>query len=824
VTASNNTNTDTHTNVPAGSSHYIAWLSKRFAALAVWSFDHRWRVLLLTLLLLGGCLVLASSLRVDSGFESYFDHDDATYRAYLQFRDDFGSDENIFILYSVPDREYGIFDLEVLDKIESLSKALEKEVPFVKKVTSITKAEIIEGTPDGIDITSWDRDYEHTQQQALLLREKISVKPLYQDGLLSRDGQYGAILIDMDRSSTDSLDKIRLDPDAKNPDALENLYPQASNRVLEEILARPEYQGIRFWTSGDVPMNTEMNYIVQNEGIQLGAICYVLIAVLLLLLFQFRLLGVIGPLAVVMASVMASVGLMGVMGWRWDMWSGMMPTLITAIGVGAAVHILSEFWMVYERIGDRREAVRETLYLVGVPCLLTSLTTAAGFAATSISPIKALEHLSLYSAAGVLATFLFSVTLLMLFLSFGSAQPLKPRHPFWQWFSTRLNRVFQVLADINVRNCRGVLVIFFMVMLVSLWGMRSLQVDSNFLEEFSDAVEVKKTTQMVDNIMGGAGGLVYLFDAGVADGIKDPAFLRELERVEQYATTDSFLIKKTYSVVDLLKDINQSFHGGDPDYYRIPESQELVAQLLLVYELSGGEELDKYVSSDYSRANLELRCRMVETSHYKAFRDRMDEYLASHPVQGAEVTLTGVGKLWIQLTDYITTSQIRGLALASVIITVMMCFVFRSVKIGVISMLPNISPVFFTLGYMGYADIDLDYTKLLIATIAVGIVVDDTIHFVTRFHHEFDRSGHYATSLSRAFESVGRAMIITTLVLVLGFLVFSFSLLDSMKMFGVLIALTVTIALVADFFLMPALILRFRLFGPEWASPSTTRH
>jgi predicted RND superfamily exporter protein len=137
-------------------------------------------------------------------------------------------------------------------------------------------------------------------------------------------------------------------------------------------------------------------------------------------------------------------------------------------------------------------------------------------------------------------------------------------------------------------------------------------------------------------------------------------------------------------------------------------------------------------------------------------------------------------------------------------------------------MLPNMSPIFFTLGYMGYSGINLDYTKMLIATVAVGIVVDDTIHFVTRYHHEFDRCKNYAEALCRAFQSVGRAMCITTLVLVSGFMIFTLSLLESMTNFGLLISLTVSIALAADFLLMPALILKLKLFGPETPAAAAT--
>jgi predicted RND superfamily exporter protein len=157
-----------------------------------------------------------------------------------------------------------------------------------------------------------------------------------------------------------------------------------------------------------------------------------------------------------------------------------------------------------------------------------------------------------------------------------------------------------------------------------------------------------------------------------------------------------------------------------------------------------------------------------------------------------------------------------GFSLGFIIITGMMCFVYRSFRIGFVSMLPNMSPIFVTLGFMGFAGIDLDYTKLLIATIAIGIVVDDSIHFVTRFHHEFDRSGNYRQALYGAFDSVGRAVTITTVVLVCGFMVFALSLLDSMRMFGLLSSMTFAIALVAEFLLMPVLIMKLKLFGDEF--------
>jgi predicted RND superfamily exporter protein len=189
-------------------------------------------------------------------------------------------------------------------------------------------------------------------------------------------------------------------------------------------------------------------------------------------------------------------------------------------------------------------------------------------------------------------------------------------------------------------------------------------------------------------------------------------------------------------------------------------------------------------------------------------------HLNEHPLGASSVSLTGIGALWLELQGYITTSQIRGFLLAFSVIAALMCFIFKSLKTGLLAMVPNLSPVVLTLGLMGWIDMPLDYVRLLIATVAIGISVDDTIHHVTRLRHEFLRSGSYEQALQASMEDVGRALVITSVVLVAGFLVFLFSRLDSMMSFGALLATTIGVALLADFFLMPALFLTWRPWGP----------
>jgi len=335
------------------------------------------------------------------------------------------------------------------------------------------------------------------------------------------------------------------------------------------------------------------------------------------------------------------------------------------------------------------------------------------------------------------------------------------------------------------------LVFFALLFIASGLGIGKLTVDSNFLTEFSEKVPIRQVTAYVDDVMGGTTGIVYLFDTGEADGILDPAVLKEIERVQEVAIAHGDVVKKTYSIVDILKDLNMSFHEGDPAYYVLPESRELIAQYMLIYESSGGDETEKYVSGDFSRASLEIRCKLAETSRYAALVDKLDAHLAEHPLDATTVSLTGVGALWIKFVEYITWSQINGVLIAFTVICAMMCFIFRSFKIGILSMAPNIAPVVLCIGGMGWLGIHLDYIRLLIAPIAIGIAVDDTIHLMTRFHREFLRCGKYEEALFAAMENVGRALFVTSAILIAGFMVNCISIMDSQVSFGVLLSMTI---------------------------------
>jgi len=789
----------------------MSGLGRLFAAVGTWSYDHRWIVLLASFAVCGLAGYLASGARIDNSVAAFFDTDDPAYGAYLRYREDFESDEIGYIVYRA---EGGAWDLGVMRQIEQLTRALEDEVPFVKEVTSLSNVEFMEGAPPD-DILVYDllTEFPESQEELFIIRDKVMKKPIYVGGLVSADTELGAVIVEMSRSSVDSVEQIRLDPDGG--DGLGNLYPQVSFEAIEAILQRPEYSGLEFFHTGDVAINATYNTVFIEDDLPLLTALSVLVIALSLALVFRRPIGVIGPFLVVMVAGAVSIGAIGLIGWDIDFMFGLMPTLLITVGVADSVHILSEFGIYEQRLGNRRDSIRRTLYLVGPPCLLTSLTTAAGFLSLSLSPVKSVAHLAVYSAAGVIAAFLASITILVAFLYFGR-RPKPGDAPKKARADERsgLGPALRAVATFDIRFRNPILIVSAIIFVSSGIGISMLQVDSNFLMEFSEKIPVRRTTQFVDDHMSGTYSIVYVFDSGEDDGIKDPAVLREIERVQREAERHP-LVTKTYSVVDLMKDINQSFHNGDPAYYKIPESRELVAQYLLVYEMSGGEEIRNYLSMDYARATLELRCKMKETSLLEGIVDQIDDRLDEEPLRASTFSVTGIGALWLTFVEYITWSQIQGALIALTVVSLMMILVFRSVKIGLVSMIPNVAPVVLVLGAMGWAGWHLDYYRLLIAPVAIGIAVDDTIHLMTRYHHEFRKLGNYKKALYASMDGVGRALFITSAILVLGFSTNVFSVMDGQKSFGVLLSTVIAVALVADFLLMPALILWLKPFGPE---------
>ncbi|MCP5128839.1 MAG: MMPL family transporter [Pseudomonadales bacterium] len=790
---------------------YLRKLDRGFGLLGRWMADHRLVVFAVTFALLGAAGYFAGQARTDNSFDAYFDATDPSYQAYQLYQQDFGSDEVTYILYRVPGNENGPFDLRVMATIAELTRVLESEVPFVREVTSLTSVEFMQAHDDFLEITELGQELPETQAALLRHRDAMLKKPLYIGSLVTADASHGAIILEMSASSSDSLDSIRLDPNGG--DGLENLYPQVSNNRVLEILARPEYTGIEFWWSGDVPMNAAYNQTITDESALLALLSFAVAAVIALFCFRGQWLGLVGPLAVVIVALVFTVGFMGLAGYKLGALFLIAPTLLTAIGVAQSVHLISEFSRLREQGAQRGEAIQRTLENVAVPCLLAAVTTAIGFAVMAGSHLRALAEMAVYLSAGVMLSFVASVTVMVCIMSLGRNQSTPPREPAEREAGI-MHRLLAALVTFNLKRRYSIVAVSAVLLLFALAGASKLQVSFNYLEDFKAHTQYRQHTNYLQDIMGGMLNVVFIYQADEPEAVKSRAILAHLEALQNRAE-QSPLVRKTYSVVDILKDINQSFHGDDLDYHRLPDSDELIAQYLLLYELSGGGELEDYVSGDYQRTTLELRVDMVDSALLSELIAELSEYLQENPAPQAQVKITGIGVLWLKMSEYIAQSQIQGYALAFIFIAIVLCLAFRSVKVGLLAMIPNLFPVVFILGVVGEMGMHLDYFRLLLATVAIGIAVDDTVHMTSRIRKEFIHCGNYEEAIRIGLMNVGRPVITTSIILSLSFLVYLASDMAILASFGILLSLTIVLALLADLFLLPALVLVLQPFGSE---------
>jgi predicted RND superfamily exporter protein len=795
----------------AGHEDYLKKADRLFGRLGLWMYSHKLVVLATALGLLFGGLYFAAQTRTDNSFDSFFDATDPAYSAYMTYQDEFGSDEVAYILYSVPGSSYGPFELDTMQRIVELTQVLEDEVPFVKDVTSLSNVEFITADGDFLEIHELALDMPEDQATLLQRRNAMMQKPSYRGSLVNDEATHGAIILEMTVTSSDPLESLRLDPDAG--DSLANLYPQAANNKIVEILGRPQYQGIDFRWAGDVPMNAAYNDTIGDESTLQTLLSLALVSILALVCFRFQLLGLVGPLTVVILALIMTVGFMGLVGYKIGVLFLIAPTLLIAIGVAQSVHLIATFNLLRDRGLDRREAVKQTLEHVAMPCLLAAFTTAIGFSVMAGSHLRALAEMAIYLGVGVMLTYFASITVMVCYMSMGSDAHRRLRDPSEEKPGI-LDRFLLRVVAINLKRPLAIIAIFGAVLAASIAGLSKLQVGFNFLEEFKPHTRFFQHTHYVQDVMGGVLNIVLIYDSGEADGIKRARILSHLDELRAYAE-QSPLVEKSYSVVDILKDLNQSFHGDDPAYYRLPESNELIAQYLLMYEISGGEDLEDFLSGDYRQTTLELRVEITDSTRIEGLIRDLDRYIDEHPLSGVNIQITGIGLLWIKMAEYIAQSQLWGYLLAFSIIALVLCLAFRSIKVGLLAMIPNLFPVILVLGLLGWQEAHLDYFRLLLATVAIGIAVDDTVHITSRIRKEFLRCGNYTEAIRVSLTSVGRALVMTTIILSLSFLVFLMSEMAVVADFGILLSLTMVTALLADLFLLPALVLVLKPFGAE---------
>jgi predicted RND superfamily exporter protein len=715
-------------------------------------------------------------VRFDNAIEIWFLDDDPGLISHDRLIEAFGSDELIFVGVEAPD----VFAPEVLEVVDRVTRAVE-EAPHVEKVFSITNIESITGRDGSLEVGEL---VEFPLDPALLpgIRERALANELYVGNVLSAAGDFTSIIARIPHIKQEFEYKV-----------------EAVSAIREILASEPE---TRFYLTGGPVIDDTLFHMAEVDSAITTALMVALLAVALAFLLR-SVSGVVLPLVTVLLGTAWALGWMVLSGTRINSVTTMLPPMLLAIGVANAMHILVDYQNRCRDGEERGPALRAVYRELTVPCFLTSCTTAIGMLSLAVSELAAIREFGIFAAAGVFGAFLIAIALVPIALSYlprpGCGRSGAPARVLSEG---ALRRLYQF----TLRRGRWIAVASLVLFALSAAAATRVKSESAFMEWFRDSNRMKQDTRRIERALAGSLTVEVIVETEEEGGLVDPEVLREIVLLQDFLEAQSEA-GASQSMVQYLKDMRRAFFDNDQREYRLPETREEAAQLLLLYELDQPEgDILEYVTSDHRQGRVSARITVDSSRAATPIVHRTQEYIATRFPAGLEGTVTGVADLYDKMERYMRQSLTRGFGIALVAIFLVFCAQMRSVLLGAIAMIPNVLPILMGLGLMGATGILLDGVTAMVASIAIGLAVDNTIHFVSRVRLHLDRGRSMDEALERATVEMGRALIYTTIGLCGGFALLTLSRLIPMAFFGLLCSVTIFLALAANLLLLPVVL------------------
>ncbi len=777
-------------------------------------------VLLASLMIAISCIAGLTRVYVDVTFEAFLGQNDMVRVNYEALRERFGRDERISVAIGRGDGvgPEGVFDLAFLERLREFHDAVEERVPHLVEITSLVNARDTRGELDTLLVEDFLDPWPTGVEELALLRTRALANPLFRNNVLSTDGRFTTLVLELELYSPLGGEEDTLSgfEDTSNSMAADSTPPLLTGSEtadvvasLREVISEFERPGFVIHAAGSPVMLQTIAGSMAHDMPRFVGLAIVSIAGLLFLLFR-RIVAVLIPLVVVALSVASTVGLMGWSGVPIHVTTQILPSFLLAVGVGDAVHLLSIFFERI-RIGDSRsDALCFALGHSGLAIVLTSVTTAAGLLSFSSSAIEPIAMLGRFAPAGVMIALFLSLSMLPALLVLA---PIGS--PRGRLVASEENAIDRLLASFGrFATRRPALVISISAILALAAGFAAAQMELSHdpLSWMDEESRIVRDTRFLDQHLGGSISFEVLLESEVPGGIRQPATLERLDalgRSFEEEERDGVSAGQTVSLADVVKEINRALNEDRAEAYVIPGDPLLVAQELLLFENTGTDDLEDLTDSQFEVARMTVRMPWRDAVHYTEFFD-----LATADAEAAlgnvgRPVVTGILSLLVRTISAVVTSIAQSYVLAFAIITPIMILLLGNLRLGLLAMIPNMIPILLTLGLMGIAGFPLDLFSLMIGGIALGLAVDDTIHFM----HNYRRYRSHGLGLEDAVEatllSAGRAMLITTIVLSVGFLGFVMSSMVNLNNLGILVAFATLSAFFADVLLAPALLAIF---------------
>ena len=736
-------------------------------------------------------------IKIDTSNENSFLESDSIKIQTDHFKEIFGNDQYVIVLLE----NENLFSYESLTLLRDLHNELSDSVVFAERITSINDIEFTVGDEYGMVIEQVVPDVIPTNPQQLeRIKEKAFSKENFRKRLISSDGTQTLLMIKFAPFPEDWQGEYETSPD------------QLAGKLVLNVINQDKYKLLNPKAVGMPVISFEKRQYFAGERSRVMGLA-ILLSIIILIIALRSVWGVVVPVLAAISSMMVVLGVVGFIGTPVDNMVLIFPFLIGfAVSIAYSIHLFSFYKRHYRQHGNRREAIIYSYGEVGWGVLFTALTTITALLSALFIPVKTVSFMGLSSAGIVAATFVIVMLLTPVLLSFGKNKKQHPKY-LKNKHSKFENRLYN-LGKWILGNPKKITIVYVLIMGLLIWGTSMVTVDTDMRKTIGTKVPyVKNLFEIAQTELGSLYSYEIMIELPEEGMAKDPDVLKKLETLESKAL-ESSLAKKTNSILDVIKDMNQVLHEDNIAYYQIPENRELVAQLLLLYENAGGTESEYWVDYDYKYLRLSVHLNDWQVKQMTEDFNEVSRY-AKELFPKSEINIVGTVPQFIKMIDYITRGQIISFGIALLVIAVLMMIVFGSVKTGLIALIPNLTPVIVIGGIMGFAGIPLSSSTVLIIPVILGLAVDDSIHFINHSKMEFLRTRNYRESILRSIRSVGVALVFTTLVLGANFLTYLTSEVNYYFFLGILAVSGMLSALLADFFITPLLFKRFKIFGEE---------
>jgi predicted RND superfamily exporter protein len=743
------------------------WLTRRNARIA----------LLLVGLVTLAALFALRNVRVDYDFEKFFPKSDPELDRYLAFRERFGYD-NDFLMFGL-ERDAGVFERGFLERVDSLSARLER-LPLVLRVVSPTRLTEPVITPLGV----FERPYLRFDQDSLPAIDSAGIwaDPRVKDLFFADDGRSMLVIL----TAEPGLSKVKCDSLLSDVREVMERSGFADARLAGRIVGQDHYIGTM--------VKETLFFLITSMA---------LLAVFLWLGFR-SVHGVLVPMVVVGLAILWQVGFITALGKPLGILTMLLPTILFVVGMSDVVHLLECYLDEIRRGVPRIRAIAITYHEVGLPTFLTAVTSAIGFGTLGTASIPPLQEFGLYTAIGVLLAFLLAFAFLPALLVLTDPAKLQPGLQQGSPWDSRLPRLFHW----TIRHRRAILIASGAIAIAGIVGAYRIKVNNYLLEDLPDNDPLKEGFMWFEKEFGGVRPFeMELTVEDTSTTIWDLRVLRQIEKVQAHLDT-VYHVDGIISPVTMMYSLNKAFNGGDRTYYRLPDDSAECARMAKRAKLIGKDALGAIVSTDGRSAR--LSGRHVDEGGYvhKGKNAELDAFIAANTdARTVRFHQTGMAYLIDRNNATLSTQLVGGMGLAVLLTALIMLWFFRDWRMVLVALIPNLLPLLFIAGVMGFSGIDLKVSTAIIFSISFGIAEDDTIHMLAALRQHMRSGLSPAYALKRTYLRTGKAVTVTSLMLLSGFVTLVFSDFASIFYMGVLITLTLAFAFVAELLLLPALVM-----------------